>query len=167
MGSPNRKPMNDLIRFVCVLGLLTAFGVRAQEEGGERVTEITSDKLLFDYAARFAVFTGNVVVTDPDMQLTADEMTVHLTAGDQIEKIEAEGSVVIKMEGMHSKSGKAVYTLENGKLVLTGRPRVSREGSVLQAEKITYWRIENRLEAEPRARVLMFQEEDNGRDLEL
>jgi len=141
--------------------LAPAATLTAQEEAqGERITEITSDKLLFDYGEKRAVFTGNVVVTDPDMQLTADQLTVFLTTEDEIEKIEASGSVVIKMEGLHSQSGHAIYTLDNGKLVLTDRPQVAREGSVLQAEKITYWRLENRLQAEPRARVLMFQEED-------
>ena len=135
-----------------------AFPSFAQEE---RVTEITSEKLYFDYEAKQAVFTGDVVVNDPDLQLSGDKLTVFLTAEDEIERLVAEGNVEIKMEGMQSRSGKAVYTLADSKVVLTETPQVSREGSVLQAEKVTYWRLENRLEAFPRARVIMFQEDDS------
>jgi len=131
----------------------------AQEE--ERVTEITSDKLFFDYEGKQAIFTGNVVVNDPDLQLTGDKLTVFLTAEDELKSLVAVGNVEIKMEGMQSRSGKAVYTLDDGKVLLTERPQVSRNGSILQAEKITYWRLENRLEAFPRARVIMFQENDS------
>lgn len=139
--------------FILILLCLPAF---AQEE--ERITEITSEKLFFDYDGKIAIFTGNVVVTDPDLQLTSEKLTVYMSAEDQIEKLDAEGSVEIKMEGMHSKSGKALYTLGDGKVVLTEQPQVSRDGSILQAEKIFYWRLENKLEAFPRARVILFQE---------
>lgn len=131
----------------------------AQEE--ERVTEITSEKLFFDYEGKQAIFTGKVVVNDPDLQLTGDKLTVFLTADDEIDRLVAEGNVEIVMEGMRSRSGKAVYTLSDGKVVLTERPQVSRDGSILQAERVTYWRLENRLEAFPRARVIMFQENDS------
>lgn len=151
-----------------VAALLICFttpGAFAQEkeaekkaEAEEQITEITSDKLFFDYEAKKAVFTGNVVLTDADLQLTSDKLTVTLTEDDEIEKMDAEGDVEIKMEGMHSRSGKAVYTLKDAKVVLTERPQVTREGSVMQAERITYWRLENRMEAFPKARVIMFRD---------
>jgi len=131
----------------------------AQEETAEdRITEITSDKLFFDYEKKKAIFTGNVVVTDPDLHLTSDKLIVYLTAEDEIDKMDAQGAVEVKMEGLHSRSGKAVYTVSDGVIVLTERAQVSREGSVMQAEKITYWRFEDRVEAFPRARVIMFRE---------
>ena len=135
---------------------LSAFAQEAAVE--EQVTEITSDKLFFDYEEKKAIFTGNVVVTDPDLQLTADKLVVTMTPEDEIDRLDAEGNVEIKMEGLHSRSGKAVYTLGDSKVVLTDGPQVSREGSVMTAEKITYWRLENRMEAFPRARVIMFRE---------
>jgi lipopolysaccharide transport protein LptA len=143
--------------YLTLTGLSSAF---AEKEKEERITEITSEKLFFDYDGKIAIFTGNVVLTDPDLQLTSDKLTVYMTADDDIEKLDAEGNVEIKMEGMHSKSGKAVYTLVDGKVVLTEQPQVSRDGSILQAERIYYWRLENKLEAFPRARVIMFQEAD-------
>lgn len=142
--------------FPLLICLLIAAPAFAQEE--ERVTEITSEKLFFDYEGKVAIFTKDVVVNDADIQLTADKLTIYLTPEDEIDRLVAEGNVEITMEGMRSRSGKAVYTLSDAKVVLTDRPQVSRQGSVMQAEKITYWRLEERLEAFPRARVIMFQE---------
>lgn len=144
----------------CLLGAFFLSAALPAEEKApvEHVTEITSDKLFFDYEAKEAIFIGNVVVSDPDLQLTSDKLVVTMTADDEIEKLDAEGNVEIRMEGLHSRSGKAVYSLKEAKVVLTDRPQVSREGSVMQAEKITYWRLENRMEAFPRARVIMFRE---------
>ncbi|MDF3128068.1 LptA/OstA family protein [Kiritimatiellaeota bacterium B1221] len=124
----------------------------------ERITEITSDKLFFDYEGKKAIFTGNVVVTDPDLQLTGDKLVVTMTADDEIEKLEAEGNVEIKMEGLHSRSGKAEYLLTESKVILTEGPQVSREGSVMTADKVIYWRLENRMETVGKTRVIMFSE---------
>jgi lipopolysaccharide transport protein LptA len=126
-------------------------------DAGEAVTEITSKHLVFDYAEKLAVFTGDVVVTDPDMQLSADTLRVFLTEDDEIRRIEAEGNVVIKMEGLHSQSGRADYVPKTGVLVLTREPQVSREGSIMQAVKFTYYQLDNRLEADGQVRLLNFQ----------
>lgn len=150
-----------MTRILYCLLMLGGVALQAFSQDEERVTEITSEKLFFDYEGKQAIFTGNVVVNDPDLQLTGDKLTVYLTPEDEIDRLVAEGNVEIKMEGMQSRSGKAVYTLSDGKVVLTEGPQVSRDGSILQAEKVTYWRLENRLEAFPRARVIMFQENDS------
>ncbi len=126
--------------------------------GEERLTEITSDKLLFDYPNKIAVFTGNVVVTDPDMQITADMLTIHLKEDDTIDRIVARGNVIIKSEDLHSRSGAATYILSEQKMLLEDRPQVFRERSVLTAERITYLRLEQKILAEPQPRLLMFQD---------
>ncbi len=141
-------------------------GVDHQVPEGDRITEITSDRLLFDYANKIAIFTGNVVVADPDMQLNADELTIHLTQTDEVEKIVAKGNVVIRMEGLNSRSGSAVYNLEKQTIVLEDEPQVFREQSVLMAERITYYRLEERMTAEPRPRLLMFQDAERERNLQ-
>lgn len=153
--------MNKHTLVLNLLLILIGLSAFADEQQEERITEITSEKLFFDYEGKIAIFTGNVVVTDPDLQLTSEKLTLHLTAEDDVEKLDAEGNVEIKMEGMHSKSGRAVYTLEDGKVELTEQPQVSRDGSILQAQRILYWRLENKLEAFPRARWILFQEANN------
>ena len=152
---------------ICCLMAVAPSSLRAQTgmEDGETITEITSNHLVFDYGEKLAVFTGNVVVTDPDMQLSSDLLRVFMTENDEIRRIEAEGNVVIKMEGMHSQSGRADYVPDTGELVLTKQPQVSREGSIMQAVKFTYYQLEKRLEADGQVRVLNFQDpagDDHG-----
>lgn len=158
----------NMLLIACLMGGLLPLA--RTEEGelpeGDRITEITSDRLLFDYGRKIAIFTGNVVVSDPDMQLTSDELTIHLTETDEVEKIIAVGNVVIRMEGLNSRSGRATYTLENQVMVLEDNPQVFRERSVLVAERISYHRLEDRLVAEPHPRLLMFQDAERERNLQ-
>ncbi len=158
--------MKRLAVLLCMISFLPA--LKAQEdltpEEGEKVTEITSDRLDADYRNKKAVFTGNVKVSDPDMTLTSETLILWLTDEDEIRLIEAEGSVVIRMEGLSSQSGKAVYNPSTGKLELTDRPQVSRKGSILQAKKFTYFQLEDRLKAEDGVRLLNFQNDGDKRE---
>lgn len=156
--------MKSTLPLFFLLSLCSGFPLRgeqteaiSEDPPAERVTEITSDHLLFDYGNKIAVFTGNVVVTDPDMNITAETLTIHLGENDEVTEIVARGNVVIKMEGMHSLSGVATFTSEDQKLVLEENPQVFREANVLTGTKIIYFRAEDRMEAE-RARVLNFED---------
>lgn len=150
--------------FIPVLWIFSAVSL-AQDPAPDRLTEVTSDRLLFDYGNKRAVFTGNVVVSDPDMQIDADELTIYLNEDDSVNRIEAKGNVIIRSEGLHSRSGSAVYTLADQRIVLEINPQVFRESSILTADRIIYFRLEERMVAEPRPRILMYQEGE--RDLRL
>jgi len=155
--------------FYCTLlaagGMLHPVAVQAGAPAEDRLTEVTSERLHFDYANKRAVFTGNVVVSDPDMQIDSDELTIFLNPDDTVNRIEAKGNVIIRSEGLHSRSGSAVYTLADQRIVLEQEPQVFREGSILTADRIIYFRAEERMVAEPRPRILMYQE--GNRDLKL
>ena len=138
------------LAFLCLL-LSVPFCLFAQPDD-EQVTVITSDSLLFDYGQQFAIFKGNVVVIDPGLRLTGEELTVYFDENDDVERIVSKGSVVIQMEEINSRSGMATYNVPEGQIILEDKPQVSRGRSVLQAERIIYWRFDNKLVAEPRAR---------------
>jgi lipopolysaccharide transport protein LptA len=80
--------------------LLATAAARAAEtkkaEGDEEVTVITSDKLTADYKQHFALFEGNVFVTDPQMQLTSEKLNVTFDTNNKIKAIRAEGKVNIR-----------------------------------------------------------------------
>ncbi len=44
-------------------------------------TEITAEKATFDNRKHLAIFTGNVVVNDPEFYLTCDKLTAYLKSG--------------------------------------------------------------------------------------
>jgi lipopolysaccharide export system protein LptA len=129
----------------------------------EDVTVITSEKLTFDYRQRYALFERNVLVVDPSMRLQSDQLTVNFDASNKVKEIVAEGNVYIQQEDKIALSGKATYDVDSGKILLTENPRVRRGKDVLQGERITFFRDENKMICEPRARLVIFPEKGGAR----
>ena len=147
-----------------------AGAVLAAGEGGELadagdLTVITSDKLTFDYSDRFALFEGNVVVEDPKMKLYADKMTVVFSASNKVSEIKAEGKVYIVQEDKRARSDVAQYNVDQGIIVLTGKPQVTRGEDILTGDKITFWRNENKMLVEPRARLVINPKDNQASQL--
>lgn len=136
------------------------------EVGNIDGTTITcSGPLDFDYEKRIAFFHENVVVEDSKMKMNADEMTVHFnTDGESLEMVVATGSVKFKKGDRRAKSQKAVYTAADGTIVLTGEPMVKKGPDILTAEKITFFRNDNRMICEPSARLVIYSKEHEGDD---
>jgi len=154
----------------CLLAALPAApDARAQSgtnkaEALEKVTVITSDRLTFDYKKQYAVFEQNVVVTDPQMQMAADRLTVTFDAKGKVTTIKAEGRVTITQEDKSAQSGMATYDVDTGKIVLAGKPRVTRGRDTLEGEMITFWRNEDRMICQPQARLVIYPGKDGVKD---
>jgi lipopolysaccharide export system protein LptA len=134
----------------------------AQEVAEEDLTVITSEKLTFDYQNQYALFEKDVVVVDPSMRLFADTLLVTFDANNKAEKIKAEGKVRILQEDKQARAKVADYNVETGEIVLTGEPQVTRGRDTLTAEVIRFWRDEDRMECSPRARLVIFPDDDDG-----
>lgn len=141
---------------------------RAQEKKKERgpgdVTVITSDRLTFDYKKRYALFEHNVLVTDPEMQLACDQLTVKFDEKGKAQQIRAEGRVTITQEDKTAHAGVATYELETGKIVLANKPRVVRGRDTLEGEQIIFWRDDNRMICQPQARLVIYPEQGGVKD---
>ena len=115
-------------------------------------TIVTSEHLQADYLHNVGTFDGNVLAVDPRMTVRADKMTVFFggtnlvtEAGTNttrtVQKIIADGAVVITTpDNKKSNSDHAEYTAEDGKVVLTGSPRVESPDGVVTGQKVTFWR---------------------------
>lgn len=140
---------------VLLAGLLLAVGrgAAAQEASvalgdGTNATVITSRRLDFDYARHTAVFDGDVVVTDPRVKIVADQITALFSTNNQPEMITAVGSVHIEQENRQAQCERAVYSLRSGLLVLTGKPKVVQEGSILSGSRIIFSRDDDKVKCE-------------------
>ena len=153
----NLSPSRSWCRFALALWLAGAAWVAegATAEEAADLTVITSDKLTFDYQQHFAYFQDNVVVVDPEMKLFADRMTVTFSASNKVTEIKAEGKVFIVQEDKQARSDVAIYNLQQGVIVLTGKPQVTRGQDVLTGDKIIFWRDQNKMIVEPRARLVI------------
>lgn len=145
------------LRFIYLLGLIALCGW-AQSPKEESATVITAEKLTFKAKERIAEFETNVLVTDPEMQLAADRLTVQFDEKGQPEFIKAVGRVTITQADRSAQADMATYDVKAGKIVLTGRAQISRGRDLLQGEVITYWRFEDRMVCQPGARLVIYSE---------
>jgi lipopolysaccharide export system protein LptA len=130
-------------------------------DADDKVTVITSDRLTYDYAKHYALFEQNVVVTDPQLKILADRLMVIFDEGGKAKSVKAEGQVYLIQADKKAKAETAVYDVSTGEIVLTGRPQVSRGRDTLTGDKITFWRNENRMKCEPKARLVIYPDSDS------
>ena len=91
-----------------------------------RVVTITCDgPMEMEYMNSRATFNDNVVAIDGERKITADKMEVFFDSGQKkIQEIICTGHVAVLHGENSSYSDKAVYKAAEGKLVLSGRPKL-------------------------------------------
>ncbi|HEU6446982.1 MAG TPA: LptA/OstA family protein [Verrucomicrobiae bacterium] len=150
------------IVYIIAIALLGGFNLRAQMDlnGGTTnsvrpPTRIDSDRADFDMNARKAFYHGHVVVNDPQMKLTCDELVADIPQSGHIQQIVAETNVVIDFiadgdQTNHVTAEKAVYNfkIENGvtneTVTLTGNPVVRNAQGEQSGDVITWDRANGR-----------------------
>ena len=145
--------------------LLLTLAAVAQQELSEAVknrpkdavTRIASDKLEYDYKDNVAVFVGNVKVTDPQFELTAERIMVFFETGqgssNQVRRLDASGSVRVVSEDREGTCGKAVYTRATATVVMLDNPVARKGENSLKGEKITIFLEDSRIEVEGGAQL--------------
>lgn len=101
--------------------------------------EVTSDSLAVNQTDGTAIFTGNVLVIQGDMRLTAAELTVVYSAQDQkkIESLTATGGVTLTAGPDAAESQDAVYTVDSGQVVMTGNVLLTQGANIISGQKLT------------------------------
>ncbi|MCJ7500192.1 hypothetical protein MUP29_08040 [bacterium] len=122
---------------VAVLIMCLAAGAWAASANG---VTVRSNSLQIQEKTGDILFEGEVEVRMAEMVLTCDLLNVKADAADpsKILSGEASGSVVMTRGKDMAESQKAVFDLETGNLELTGLPRLTREETTIEAEKIVY-----------------------------
>ncbi len=100
--------------------------VRMTMDAEEPPVVVTCDgPLEIDQRGNKAVFNDNVVARQKDRTLEADVVEIFFDSEKKrIEKMVCRGHVVIERGGSVSYADKAVYTASDGKVVLSGRPKL-------------------------------------------
>ena len=140
-------------------------------------TVVTSDRLQADYLHNVGTFEGNVLAVDPRITVRADKMTVFFgstgaatNASRSIQRLIAEGGVVITQEKRKATGERAEYTAADGKVVLTGNPQVQTTEGTVTGQKITFWREQQKMDVETgstetnRTRLIFYPEEQRKKD---
>ena len=116
-------------------GAGVAFGGLTQDTSAP--VNVTSDELAVDQASGLATFTGNVVVTQGDLKLTAPRVEVAYTADrSAIETVHATGGVTIVSPTDAAEGREAVYTIGTGEVVMTGDVLLTQATSAISGQRL-------------------------------
>jgi lipopolysaccharide export system protein LptA len=114
-------------------------GFDTGDRDAETPVEVTADRLDVNQTDGIAVFTGNVVVVQGDLRLTADRVRVEygLTEPREIERIHAFDNVILVSPTEMAEGAEAVYQLATDTIVMTGDVILTQELNVVSGDTLT------------------------------
>lgn len=101
--------------------------------------EVSADNLTVDQSDGSALFTGNVVIGQGEMRLSAEEVTVDYATGgqDRISRMTATGDVTLVSGPDAAEAQQAVYDVDAGTVLLTGDVLLTQGRNVLAGDRVT------------------------------
>ncbi len=121
---------------VMAQGTNVAFGALAQDT--KLPVEVTADNLAVDQETGEAVFTGNVLIGQGEMRLSAPRvLVIYLADQKGIERMEATGGVTLVSGPDAAESERADYNIAPGTIVMTGNVLLDQGPNALSADKMT------------------------------
>jgi lipopolysaccharide export system protein LptA len=116
-------------------GASVAFGGLKQDTS--QPVEISADQLAVNQADGTATFSGNVLVGQGQMRLSAGSVRVEYGAdGKAIERLHATGGVTLASGAEAAEAREAVYTIASGQVVMTGDVMLTQGQSALSGQKL-------------------------------
>lgn len=130
----------------------------AKQEMGE--TEITADRMEYNYAESVAVMSDNVKVENPQFLLTADKLFIFFEGTNALNQIVVKGHVNVSNENRRVTCDTAVYSKADDRLVMEGNARlktIQDDGKemTVDGERITIWVAERRVEITDRPKIIL------------
>ncbi len=116
-------------------GFQVGFGQTQQDTG--LPVEVTAESLSVNQSDGSAVFEGNVDISQGEMRMTADKVNVHYQQDNQgIEKLVATGNVLLVQGPDAAEANEAVYTIDDGTVIMTGSVTVVQAATTITADKM-------------------------------
>lgn len=112
-----------------------AFGTAPSDPS--QPVEVTADSLGVNQADGSAEFSGDVLVIQGEMRMTADRVfVVYDSAASHIARLEATGGVVLVNGPDAAQSERAEYTIDSGVIVMTGNVLLTQGPSTLSSNRM-------------------------------
>ncbi len=116
-------------------GASVAFGGLKQDTS--LPVEVSADNLSVNQADGTAVFSGNVLVGQGEMRLSAGRVKVEYTTdGTGISKLFASEGVTLINATDAAEARDAIYTIDSGQVVMTGDVLLTQGGNALSGQKL-------------------------------
>lgn len=131
-------PIFLLFSAVAVLaqGTNVAFGTIRQDTG--LPVEVTADNLSVDQGTGTAIFTGNVLIGQGEMRLSAARvLVVYRDQTEGIARLEATGGVTLVSGPDAAESERADYDIDSGTIVMSGNVLLAQGRNALSSDKMS------------------------------
>ncbi len=103
----------------------------------EAPVEVTAESLTVDQTSGAATFTGNVVIGQGGLKISAAEVEVFYDGeSGEISRLEAAGGVTFVTETEEAEANEAVYDLSTGLLTLTGDVLLTQGATALSSQSM-------------------------------
>ncbi len=134
--------MKSLIVFTVafVLGALLSGGLQAAtavkpQEGQE--INVSSDRFVADLNGKTGTFVGNVLVTQGDIRMRADQVRITSVNG-KADKVTATGNVVVDSPASGTATGDmGVYSVGPRTVLMSGNVVLKRQKDVMRGARLT------------------------------
>ncbi|NVJ93967.1 MAG: lipopolysaccharide transport periplasmic protein LptA [Marivivens sp.] len=124
--------------------------------------EIASESLTVNRESGSAVFTGDVVIAQGKLRLSADSVEViYLEASGDISRLLAEGHVIFVTENDAAQSDQAEYNLTDRRLVMTGNVILTQGASTIASDRMTVNLETGEAQLDGRVRTTLTQQDNN------
>src|SRR5690606_16811696 len=99
-----------------------------------------ADRIELQDRQNRVILSGNVVITQGDLRLTAGRTTVAFTdnGGLEIQRIDATGGVTVDRGNQSARGAAGVYDFNRRVIVLSGGVSLRRNGDTLNGGRLTY-----------------------------
>ena len=160
----------SLLRIVLFLMFATATSAAAQTDialGGIQAdssapVEITADSLSVDQETGIAAFSGNVLIAQGELRLSAGSVEVVYDddSGD-ITRLVASGGVTFVTATDAAEAQTAVYDLAENKLTMTGDVLITQGRSAIAADSMRVNLTTGKAQLDGRVRTTLTQQDNN------
>lgn len=131
-----------ILLFLALPGLAWAQGAQIAfgnlQADSSLPVEVTADNLDVDQSDGTAVFTGNVLIGQGEMRLSAPRVLVIYKENNQgIEQLKASGGVTLVSGEDAAEAARADYNIDSGMIAMSGNVLLLQGGNALSAENMT------------------------------
>jgi lipopolysaccharide export system protein LptA len=124
---------------LALMGTVPAIGQALKGHDAKSPVDVEADRIEVQDRADRAVFSGNVVVRQANMTLTASRLTVAYARADggvSIERLDASGGVSVKSPSETARGDFAVYDLNRRIITLVGGVELTQGNNRVQGGRM-------------------------------
>lgn len=138
----NKAAVQALALLLCVAGPALAQEAPAEDPFADVAADrtqpisVSADEGTANFETETAVYSGNVVVTQGDLKLRANTLTIKAPKG-AIATIEADGGIVLTSKSGDATASRASYDVPARRVTLSGNVVLTQGDNVLRGNLLT------------------------------